>query len=160
MINKNTANIVITATNFITATFAGGGLTYNNLTFGGTAASLTAFIITGANTFATLASTKTVAWNLTLPASATTTVSGWAITGTVGNVVTLNSSTAGTQATLTLSGGGVISSNYLSIQDSAATPSTTWYAGANSTNVSNNTGWIFTVPPTVVSNSNFFLLFA
>ena len=158
--NKNTANITINASGSTTTkTFAGGGLTYNNLSFGGTSLNQT-FAITGANTFAALVSTKTNAWTLTLPASTTTTVRGWSIAGTLGNVVTLNSSTAGTQATLTLSGGGVISSDYLSIQDSAATPSTTWYAGANSTNVSNNTGWIFTVPPTVVSNSNFFLLFA
>jgi hypothetical protein len=156
--NKNTANIQITSANSGTKTFAGGGLTYNNLTITVTVGSLI-IPITGANTFNTLSSTQTNDWILTLPASATTTVGSWSIEGVSGTIVTLNSSTAGTQATLTSNGSGVISSDYLSIQDSAATPSSTWYAGANSTDVSNNTGWIFTVPPVVVSNSNFFLMF-
>jgi len=156
--NKNTANIQITSATSGTKTFAGGGLTYNTLTITETAGSLI-IPITGANTFNTLASSQTNAWTLTLPASATTTVGSWSIAGASGTIVTLNSSSAGTQATLTLNGGGIVSSDYLSIQDSAATPATTWYAGTNSTNVSNNTGWIFTAPPTVVNNGNFFLLF-
>jgi len=156
--NKNTANIVLSNTTTTARTFAGGGLTYNNLTIGGaTGISTTTF--TGNNTFNTLASTKTVAHTITLPASGTTTVADWTITGTSGNVVTLNSSTAATQSTLTKTGGGVISGiDYLSIQDSNATPATTWYAGANSTNVSNNTGWIFGAVPSA-ANSNYFLLF-
>ena len=71
-------------------------------------------------------------------------------------MVTLNSSTPGTQSTLTKTGGGqIIGIDYLSISDSAATPSNTWYAGVNSTNGGNNTGWIFGLP----SNGNYFLLF-
>jgi len=157
--NKNTANIQITSATSGTKTFAGGGLTYNNLTITVTVGSLI-IPITGANTFNTLSSTQTNAWTLTLPASATTTVGSWSIAGVSGTIVTLNSSSAGTQATLTSNGSGVISSDYLNIQDSAATPATTWYAGTNSTDVSNNTGWIFTAPPTVVNNGNFFLLFS
>jgi hypothetical protein len=58
-----------------------------------------------------------------------------------------------------LTGGGYVNVNYLSIQDSGVTPATTtWYAGANSTNVSGNTGWIFTARPSS-GNSNFFFFF-
>jgi hypothetical protein len=152
--NKDTANIVLSNTTTTARTFAGGGLTYNNLTIGG-ATGISTLTFTGNNTFNTLASTKTVAHTITLPAGGTTTVANWTIQGTAGNVVTLNSSSAGSQATLTKTGGGVISGiDYLSIQDSNATPGSTWYAGANSTNVSNNTGWIFT--PYFPPNGNFF----
>jgi hypothetical protein len=52
---------------------------------------------------------------------------------------------------LTKTGGGVISSDYLNIQHSVASPANTWYAGANSTNnqatATAGSGWIFTVPP-------------
>jgi hypothetical protein len=154
--NKNTANIVInTATG--TKTFNGGGLTYNNLTLSGAATGNT-FIITGANTFATLASSKTLNYTLTLPASTTTTVTTWSVTGVSGGVATLNSSTAGTQATISQAS-GTVSVDYMNIRDSNATGGATFYAGANSTNTSNNTGWIFTAPPSG-NNGNFFLLFA
>jgi hypothetical protein len=156
-LNKDTANIVLSDTTTTARTFAGGGLTYNNLTIGG-ATGISTLTFTGDNTFATLASTKTVAHTITFPASGTTTVANWTITGTVGNVVTLNSSTAATQSTLTKTGGGVISGiDYLSIQDSNATPGSTWYAGANSTNVSNNTGWTFGAY--IPSTGNMFLMF-
>jgi len=154
--NKDTANILLSDTTITARTFAGGGLTYNNLTIGG-ATGISTLTFTGSNTFGTIASTKTVAHTITLPASGTTTVANWTATGRSGNVLTINSSTAATQSTLTKTGGGVISGlDYLSIQDSNATPSLTWYAGANSTNTSNNTGWIFTAAP---SNGNFFFLF-
>jgi hypothetical protein len=54
--------------------------------------------------------------------------------------VSLVSSTIGTQATLSSS--TQQSCNYLSIQDSKATGAG-WYAGANSINISDNTGWFF-----------------
>lgn len=149
--NKNTANIVLSNTTTTARTFAGGALTYNNLTIGG-ATGISALTFTGANTFATLNSTKTVAHTITFPASTTTTVTAFGIIGTAGNLVTLNSSTAGTQATLSQAT-GTVNSNYLSIQDSNATGGAIWNAGSNSVNVSNNTGWIFT------SSSNYFLLF-
>jgi hypothetical protein len=45
----------------------------------------------------------------------------------------------------------IASHDYLVIQDSTATGMRYWYAGANSVNVSNNTGWIFTATPSPVS---------
>jgi hypothetical protein len=74
--------------------------------------------------------------------SNTYTFNNFNLRGTAGNLVTLTSDTPGSKYTLSKASGAV-SSNYLSIQDSAATGGAVWYAGANSTNVSNNTGWIF-----------------
>jgi hypothetical protein len=68
------------------------------------------------------------------------------VAGTAGNLVTLFSDASGTQFTLSKAS-GTVSADYLSLQDSAATGGAAWYAGANSTDVSNNTGWTFTAPP-------------
>lgn len=155
--NKNTAHIVLSDTSTTARTFAGGGRTYNNLTIGGATGTST-LTITGTNTFDTLASTKTVAHTIVFP-NVTTTVSNWTITGTSGNVVTLSRTGASGTFTLAKSGGGVISGvDYLSISNSTASPTNTWYAGANSTNGGGNTNWIFTAAPVTV-NSTFFLLF-
>jgi len=67
--------------------------------------------------------------------------------GTAGNLVTVGSITAATH-TWTKSGGGLVSRDYLSISRSTATPADTWYAGANSTDGLNNSGWTFAAPPT------------
>lgn len=137
-----------------TVTFAGGGGSYPTLNLGGAGV----VAITGANTFANINNTTTGARTLTLPASTTTTVNAFNLAGVSGSLVTINSSTSGTQATMNLTTGAVANSDYLSIKDSNVTPSTgTWYAGAHSTNVSNNTGWIFTAYP--ASSGNFFMFF-
>ena len=152
--NKDTANIVFSSTGTGGRTFNGGGLTYNNLTIGG-ATGISTLAITGANTFDTLASTKTVAHTITFP-NVTTTVSNWTITGTPGNVVTCQRTGASGTWTIDKTGGGQITGiNYLNISNSTATPSNTWYAGANSIDGGGNTGWIFGSP----SNGNYFLLF-
>jgi len=148
-LNKGTANIVLTnslANN--TRGFFGGGFAYNTLTIGGGSETGTSVRIYDANTFDTLASTKTVAYTLTLPASTTTTVVNFNIAGTAGNLITLARSglVAGTQATLSKAS-GTVNANYLSIQDSAATGGAVWNAGPNSTDAGNNTGWIFANAP-------------
>jgi len=155
--NKNTANIVLSNTTTTARTFAGGGLTYNNLTIGGSTGTST-LTFTGANTFDTLLSTKTVAHTIVFP-NVTTTVSNWTITGTAGNVVTLSRTGASGTFTLAKSGGGVISGvDYLSISNSTASPTNTWYAGANSTDGGGNTNWLFTVAPVPTVNGNFFFM--
>ena len=133
-------------------TFAGGGSTYNcTLNQGG----LGTLTITGANTFNNITNTVQPA-TVTFQSSTTTTfLSGFNLNGTAGNLVTINSSTSGAQATLSKAS-GIVSVNYCSIQDSNATGGAAWYAGANSTNVSNNTGWIFTAPPSPSGNTGAF----
>lgn len=139
--NKGSADIFLANNTTSSRSFNGLGLTYNKLTLGGaTAINTTQF--GGNNTFSELASTKTVAHTLNFVTGSTTTVGNWTITGTPGNVVTVRTSTAATH-NLVKTGGGVIVTDYMSISNSAATPSSTWYAGANSTNGGGNSGWIF-----------------
>jgi hypothetical protein len=155
--NKDTANIVLSSTTTNARTFAGGGLTYNDLTIGG-ATGISTLTFTGNNTFNTLASTKTVAHTIRLPAGGTTTVANWTIQGTSGNVVTLDSSTPGVQATLTKTTAfPTVNTSYMAIQDSNATPGSTWYA-VSSTNNGNNTGWNITSNPYFNTSGFFFFL--
>lgn len=121
--------------------FVGGGSNYNCTINQGGAGALT---ISGANTFNNITNTTQPATVL-FPSSTTSTFNNFSLSGTAGNLITLNSSASGTQSTL-LKTSGTVSSDYLSITDSAATGGASWYAGANSTNVSNNTGWFFTGP--------------
>ncbi len=147
--NSNTSTLAITDTSASTKTFAHGtSITMYNLliTTGGAGA-----VIFGANSTSwndvgvTGGSTKT----LTLTAgsgSAHTIRNNWNISGAAGNLITLNSATPGSPFFLTKSS-GVVSADYLSIQDSTAQGGASWYAGVNSTNVSGNSGWFFTAPP-------------
>jgi hypothetical protein len=154
------SNIDLTDTTTTARTFAGGGLTYNNLDIGGaTGTSTTTF--TGNNTFVgALTSTKTVAHTVQFTAGTTTTVGGFTISGTEGNIVTITSPTTA-QHNLVLTGGGNVDAvDYLDISYSNASPAVdTWYPGLNSINSGDNTGWMFPAPPPGGSSSNFFLVF-
>jgi hypothetical protein len=79
---------------------------------------------------------------------ATYTITGTLRTnGSSGALVYIQGSSAGTHFTFT-STTTPQSVNYVSLRDSyAAGVGTTWYAGANSTNVSDNSGWTFTTNP-------------
>jgi hypothetical protein len=104
-------------------------------------------VIANGVTFGNITNTTQPA-TITFTAAHTMFFNAFSLSGTAGNLITINSTSAGNAATLSKLGGGIVSSNYLSIRDSTATGSgATWYAGADSTNVSNNTGWIFTNPP-------------
>jgi hypothetical protein len=142
-----TSTIVLSDTSTAAREFRGGGLYYNKLTIGGTTG-ISTLTITGANTFGELASTKTVAHTITFPL-ATHTIGKWAVTGTVGNVVTVNSSTAASAFTLSIAGPANSGIDYLSIRDCTVASDSPgeFYVGANSTNVSGNTRVIFTAAP-------------
>jgi hypothetical protein len=149
--NVNTANIVLSNTSTSARGWNGGPLTYNKLTIGGTTGTST-LSINSTSTFSEITSTKTVAHTISFGASIT--VGNWTVTGTAGNVVTVQSLTAGTQRTITYSGSSTISMDYMSITDinfsytlGAANPYLV-YAGANSTNNGNNAGILF--QPTTV----------
>ena len=129
-------------------TFAGGGKTYGNI-YWSRGASTASNTITGSNTFADFKDDGSAAHSILFTAGTNTTVSTWTVSGTAGNLITINSSNTSTH-TLTKAGGGYISSDYLNIQHSIATPNNTWYAGNNSTNnqgvATAGSGWIFTPP--------------
>lgn len=63
-----------------------------------------------------------------------------------GATQTLKSSSNGTAWNLSVAS-GIISLDWISLQDSHAAGGATFYAGANSTNVSGNTGWLFSSAP-------------
>jgi hypothetical protein len=140
-------------------TFVGGGSTYNCTLSNDGAGALT---ISGNNTIDTVTTTSgnvaitgnntiTTITNAVQPitytftAGTTQTISNWLVSGISGSLVTIASATASSH-TLSKSS-GIVSSNYLSISRSTATGGATWYAGANSTNGGNNTGWIFQNAP-------------
>lgn len=86
---------------------------------------------------------------ITFTAGTTTTVTDFTLSGTVGNLVTLNSSGQGTQFLLRKTT-GVVDVNYLDIRDSNA--ASAFFSNITSTNSGNNTGWNFTAPAVVQSN--------
>lgn len=152
-VNAGTSTIKVVDTTGANV-FTGGGQTYNNLWFdrGTNASSIT---INGSNTFAQFKDTGTVAHSILFGDGTTQTIADWQISGSSGQVVTINSVTTATHA-LVKSGTGFVSANYLNIQHSIATPATTWFAGTNSTNnqavATAGSGWVFDTHPLSVSD--------
>jgi hypothetical protein len=86
------------------------------------------------------------------------TLENFTASGQAGRVLTITSSINGVARTLTKTS-GVVSVNHLDIRDSTATGGADWYAGANSVNTSNNTGWIFANAPGTGGGGNFLAFF-
>jgi len=103
----------------------------------------------------TLGSSRALTFSLgtlQLKASATSTIGSFVTSGST--LKYLQSTTSGTQATLS-DASGTNTVTYLSIQDSAATGGATFTAtSATNVNAGNNTGWDFGIVP-----GNFFLMF-
>lgn len=120
-------------------TFAGGARTYPTLNQGGSGA----LTIQQSNTFANITNTVQPA-TITLAAGTTQTVGEFGVSGTAGNLITLNSSTSGTRATLSDSG-RVNYVSFVSIKDISATGGALWNAFLSRGNVDagNNLGWNF-----------------
>jgi len=132
---------IISMTAATAKTFVGGGSTYNCTLNQGGAGTLT---ITGANTFSNITNTNATASQITFPASTTTTVNNFTLSGSSGNLVSIRSSTPATQFTLSKSS-GTVNASFLDIQDSNATGGAIWNAFTSNGNVDNgnNTGWVF-----------------
>lgn len=144
----------ISMTGATAKTFVGAGSTFNCTLNQGGAGALT---ITGSNTFSNITNTVQPA-SILFTAGTTSTFTSFSLSGTAGNLITIDSVTA---ASHTLSkASGTVSSDFLSISRSTATGGAGWYAEANSTDGGNNAGWIFTAPPAPSgSNSNFLMFF-
>lgn len=140
-LDATAATVNVTGTSG-TRFFGGAGFTYGtlNYTSGGTG-SLT---ITGDNTFGSLNTAPGTSATLLLTAGSTQTVTSVSINGNATTRMPIRTSAAGSTATLVKAGGGVVNADYLTIQDLIAMPASTWYAGSNSTDAGNNTGWLFT----------------
>jgi hypothetical protein len=137
-------------------TFVGGGSTFNCTLNQGGAGALT---ITGSNTFSNITNTykSTGATSILFTAATTSTFADWNASGESTRLLTIGSVTA---ASHTLSkASGTVSADFLSISRSTATGGAGWYAGANSTDGGNNSGWIFTAPPAPSAGNGNFLMF-
>jgi hypothetical protein len=82
---------------------------------------------------------------LNLPASTTQTFGAFNVQGSAAGVISIISSTTGTAATITKAS-GFVTCDYLSLKDVTAAGGCSWYAGANSSVVSNVSGWFLTPP--------------
>lgn len=144
-LNKGSSDILLSNTSTTARTFAGGGNTFNKVTIGGSTGTSTTTINNTNGVFGEIASTKTVAHTI-LFGLPTITITTWSVTGTSGNVVTVNSSTAGTRRTINLTNvtSGI---DYLSVKDIGITNTNTFYVGANSTDGGNNLNVYFTASP-------------
>jgi hypothetical protein len=153
--NKDTADILLSDTTTTARTFSGGGLSFNKLTIGGATGTSTTSLF-GLATYSELASTKTVAHTVQIGQSADGfSVGTWSITGTAGNVVTVNSNVAGTRRNFNLTNvtSGI---DYLSVTDIGVNQANRFYVGANSTNGGNNLNVIFTATPAPGGNTGAF----
>jgi hypothetical protein len=150
--NKDTADILLSN---MSGTFEGADQAYNKLTFGGTTTSTVT--ITGSNTFTELASTNPVAHTITFPSTQTQTVGTWSVTGTSGNVVTVNSSFPPDRSTINLTN-ATSGINFLDVKDISITDPDKFYVGDNSTDSGNNLNVYFISEP-VLGTGNMFMLF-
>lgn len=160
-INPSTSTIKCTNNSASNITFSGWWFTYNNLWFARSTATWT-ITIAWSNTFSDFKDDGSVAHSILFTAWTTQTVSTFTVSGTAGNVITLNSTTTGT-FTLTApsrSNASPVSCDYLNIQHCICSQSNTWYAWVNSVNnqatATAGSGWIFTAP--VLNNWAWFLL--
>lgn len=137
---QGTGTGTISLTSSSSKTFIGGGVTYNcTLNQGGSGA----LTITGSNTFNNITNT-TQPSTLTFTSGATQTFNNFNLSGTSGNLITINSTISGSQATLSKTS-GIVSVSYCDIKDSNATGGATWESLVANGNVNsgNNTGWNF-----------------
>lgn len=143
-VTDNGGRIEFTSLFGATRTIAGLGQSFPDIRIAPNGSGAVA--ITGANRLARLpvltgAGTGTVI----LPSAVTTTIRspGDELQGNGTSVLTIKSSTGASAATISKAQGRV-RGDYLSLQDLTATGGAIFSAGANSTNVSGNTGWTFT----------------
>jgi fibronectin-binding autotransporter adhesin len=147
---STSTNLTVTGTGTISLTsassktFSGGSISYSGITLDqGGAGTLT---ISGNNTFKNITNTysATGATTIALGNTTQTLTNPWTATGAATRVLTVSGTSAASPGTLIFSGSGNAADvDYLAIANVRAYPLTTsWYAGANSTN-SGSLGWYF-----------------
>lgn len=149
-LSPSTSTIKITDTSNGAVDFRGGGQTYNNIWFARGAGGATNRIY-GSNTFNDFKDDGSVAHILLFSNGTTQTVATFSVNGSAGQNITIESDSMITPFLIAKSGGGTIVCNYLTIFQSTASPSSTWYV-LNGVDNGNNTGWNFLVAS---SNSGF-----
>lgn len=144
-INNATGITVNAGTSTITLSgaapnFSSVGFAYHNVVLSGTGT----YTMGGNNSFNNLTRSNAAACGLQISSGTTQTVTGTlTLSGaSSGALMSLTASSSGTAATISVPS-GTVTENFMSIKDSTATGGATFHAGAGSTNVSGNTGWIF-----------------
>jgi hypothetical protein len=137
-------------------TFASGSADYSGITIDQAGAGLLVFV--NAGTLGNISNSYASTGATSIRFDQNQTVGNFTASGQAGRVLTITSSTDGLARTLTKTS-GVVSVNHLNIRDSTATGGADWYAGANSVNTSNNTGWIFANAPGTGGGGNFLAFF-
>lgn len=117
-----------------------GGATIHNLNLANASAS--SFTFTGNVIANRIASARSGAYTVNIDSGKTLTVTEWAVTGTVGNIVSLRCTTPDSQGNITKVGGGTSSTAYVSVKDIHAEPTLT-FVSTQSTDDGNNTNWFF-----------------
>jgi len=150
-LNPGTSTIIINDASAASKTFSSGVATFYDVLLTGV----------GTGTFILGAETATTTFNnieidtpphtVQVYAGKTLRVGSLSISGTYGALNTIRSTTGGTPWNIT-SPSSVVSANYISLQDSVASGSI-FYAGADSVDVSGNTGWLFLNRPLLVSDT-------
>lgn len=141
---SGTGTIKVSGSTVNTRTFAGGGFTYSNELWFSNATPNGRFAITGSSTYEKI-TVDTAPQTLRFTAGSINTFNTWNVSGTAGNLITIDSITAASHTLVKV--GGQVSSDYLSINNSIATPTDTWCAGANSIDGGTNSGWYFQACP-------------
>lgn len=148
-----TSTVVIGNPTAGSKTFNGGGVTFNNLTI----ATDNIFVL-GNNTYNVFGiSNAGGTIGIKMTAGTTHTVTDITCNGSSGNLAKILSDTGGSAFTFSAAS-GTISIDYVSLKDSTASGGATFYAGANSTDVSGNTGWIFSNPLASSNAQNLLLM--
>ena len=131
-----TAGAIVNMTSASAKNFYAGAGSYKRVNQAGAGA----MTVLNNGTYVDFGSTVTPC-TITFESGTTTTITNsFDVNGTSGNLITINSTTPTSQATLSKSSGAV-TSVYLSLQDSNATGGAVWTAN-NSTFGSNVTGWL------------------
>jgi hypothetical protein len=134
--NLTGSNIVFTTASV--ANFYGGSATYPQVTMSGSGQ-----LVLGANgsisNITTITNTVQPCTVSILSIANTITFTNFNLNGTAGNLVTFNSSAAGTTKTI-FKTSGTVNALYLNVQDSTATGGAKWYANS-SNDLGDNTGW-------------------
>lgn len=150
-----TSTIAVTNTTATAKTFAGGGKTYNRVTF-----ACDATTITGNNTFGRLdVNTAGFATGLIIGTGSTQTATGLVTTnGAPGSLAKLVGVAGGGTETIT-SSFYMQQLDYLSVSDLTAAGTAKWYAGVHSTNVTGNAGWQLTAGASTFNSAGNFVAF-
>lgn len=141
--NAGTSTIFASDTSASAKTVVGGGLTLYNLTLAGAGGGSCA--LNGAGTISNQLKVNAGPFTLIFPSAVTTTLgpAGLIATGTSGNVISVQSSSAGNQAIVSVPGSD-IQCDFLNVRDIKGIGGARYFMGRNSTNSGNNEGCRFT----------------